>query len=61
MSNRMIPMSNRILQRRVTVEEGTLPVAGVTVVGIVSNAGALADGNGGVPLPLNAFVGADLD
>lgn len=27
----------------------------------VSNASALADGNGGVPLPLNAFVGIDLD
>ena len=27
----------------------------------VSNASALADGNGGVPLPLNAFVGIDPD
>ena len=27
----------------------------------LSNAGALAGGNGGVPLPLTAFVGADVD
>jgi hypothetical protein len=27
----------------------------------LSNAGALAGGNGGVPLPLNTFVGVDLD
>jgi hypothetical protein len=27
----------------------------------LSNAGALADGNGGVPLPLNTFVGLDVD
>jgi hypothetical protein len=27
----------------------------------LSNAGALADGNGGVPLPLNAFVNLDVD
>lgn len=27
----------------------------------LSNAGALADGNGGVPLPLNAFVGLDVE
>lgn len=27
----------------------------------LSNAGALADGNAGVPLPLNAFVGLDVD
>jgi hypothetical protein len=27
----------------------------------LSNSGALADGNGGVPLPLNAFVGLDVD
>ena len=26
-----------------------------------SNAGVLADGNGGVPLPLNTFVGLDVD
>jgi hypothetical protein len=27
----------------------------------LSNAGALADGNGGVPLPLNTFAGLDAD
>lgn len=27
----------------------------------LSNAGPLADGNGGVPLPLNGFVGLDVD
>ncbi len=25
----------------------------------LSNAGALSDGNGGIPLPLNTFVGLD--
>jgi hypothetical protein len=28
---------------------------------VLSNAGALADGNGGVPLPLNVFAGLNVD